>query len=81
VITELFTSMPGSTASRAFAERLGITDPWDFNQPRVDANRVDVAALRQFLTTPHDPAEFLPDLEPFLRLRDKRFDFYFQPNG
>jgi hypothetical protein len=81
VITYLFDYMPGSSTSREFATHLGITDPWDFNQHKIDALRVDLDALRGFLVGLHEPDVYLSDLEFFVRLREKHFDFYFRPNG
>jgi hypothetical protein len=71
----------GSTASRAFASYLGITDPWDFNQHKLVPSNVDVDGLRAFLETLQGSEELMSDLEAFLALRDAGFDFYFRPNG
>ena len=81
VVAFLFSAMPGSSTSHAFAEQLGIDDAWDFNQHKIDPLRVDLDGLRAFLGTLQDSADYLKDIERFVRLRDKKFDFYFRPNG
>jgi len=81
VFVSLFSVMPGSSTSHAFAEQLGIDDAWDFNQHKIEPARVDLDGLRAFLATLHESEEYLPDIERFVRLRDKKFDFYFRPNG
>ena len=81
VFAYLFSVMPGSSTSHTFAGHLGVDDAWDFNQHKIDPARVDLDALRAFLATLHDSADYLPDVERFVRLRDKRFDFFFRPNG
>jgi hypothetical protein len=81
VFSYLFSVMPGSSTSHALAEHLGIGDAWDFNQHKIDPARVDLDALRAFLITQQDAADYLRDVERFVWLRDKNFDFYFRPNG
>jgi hypothetical protein len=80
VFAYLFSVMPGSSTSRAFAEHLGIDDAWDFNQHKIDAGRVDLDALRAFIGPLLGP-DSLADIERFVRLRDKGFEFFFRPNG
>jgi len=81
VFAYLFSVMPGSSTSHAFAEHLGIDNAWDFNQHRIDPAGVDLDRLRAFLGTLQDSADYLKDIERFVRLRDKKFDFFFRPNG
>jgi hypothetical protein len=81
VFAYLFSMMPGSSTSHALAEHLGIGDAWDFNQHKIDPARANLDALRAFLGTLDDSADFLRDVERFIRLRDKNFDFFFRPNG
>ena len=81
VFAYLFSVMPGSSTSHAFAEHFGLDDAWDFNQHKIDPVRVDLDALRAFLGTLEDSAHYLSNVERFVRLRDKKFDFFFRPNG
>ena len=81
VLATLFSMMPGSSSSHAFAAHLGTNDAWDFNDHKIDPARVNLEALREFLATLDDPADYLRDVERFVRLRDKEFEFYFRPNG
>ena len=81
VFAYLFSMMPGSSASQALAAQFGIDDAWDFNQHNIDPARVDLDALRGFLSTLHEPQDYLADIDRFVRLRDKKFDFFFRPNG
>ena len=83
VIAYLFYGrMTGNTASSQFAAYLGITDPWDFNQHKVDPAWVDVDGLCSFLDGFYEDENSLRgDSQSFLRLWEKRFDFYFRPNG
>lgn len=71
VVTYLFDCMPGSSTSREFASHFGISDPWDFNQHKIDPFRVNSDALRRFLVEFHEPDVYLRDLEFFVRLRDR----------
>jgi hypothetical protein len=82
VITYLF-EMPGTSSSYEFARLLGITDPWDFNQHKIDPWRVDLDGLRRFLLGLHelDAEEYMSDLEHFQRLRERQFDFHFRLNA
>jgi hypothetical protein len=81
VIAQLFGITHGSTASREFARCLGITDPWDFNQHKIDPKAIDGDQLRSFVATLHDGDDFIRDLEALLVMRDEGFEFYFRPNG
>jgi len=81
VFAYLFSVMPGSSTSRSFAEKLGIDDAWDFNQHKIDPAGVDLEGLRAFLCTLQDSADYLRDIPRFVRLREKKFDFFFRPNG
>ena len=82
VIAPLFDSMPHSSTSNAFATCVGITDPWDFNQHKIDPWRVDLDGLRRLFTGLYEPdPSFLIDLDHFKLLRARRFDFFFRPNG
>jgi hypothetical protein len=81
VIVDLFGIVEGSSASRQFANLLGISDPWDFNQHRIDPNAVDIDGLRAFVETLAGAAAYARDIERLERLRSAGFDFYFRPNG
>ena len=81
VFAYLFSMMPGSSTSHAFAEHLGIDNAWDFNQHKINPLRVDLDGLREFLGALDESQHYLKDVERFLRLRDKKFEFYFRPNG
>jgi len=84
VITSLFSWMPGSSSSCDFARYLGISDPWDFNQHKIEPSGVDLAGLRSFLETlgnSEDSRDYGSEMLRFVRLRDRGFAFYFVPNG
>ena len=81
VVTCLFAEgMSGTTTSRMLAERLGIDDPWDFNQHEFDPAGVDLDGLRAFLGAMEYAEDYLPDIDRFRRLRDKGFAFFLRPN-
>jgi hypothetical protein len=81
VIAQLFGITHGSSASREFARCLGITDPWDFNQHKINPLAIKREPLRAFFSSLHDGDDFLRDLERLLVMRDEGFEFYFRPNG
>ncbi len=81
VLTTLFSYLPGSSSSREFAGLLGISDPWDFNQHRIDPSRVELDALKRYFATLQDGEQYVEELTQFARLRDAGFEFYFLPNG
>lgn len=81
VLVHLFGIVHGSTASRAFAAALGISDAWDFNQHVIDRDHIDFEQLRRVFATLEDGDDYLPDLDRLRVLRDHGFVFYFEPNG
>lgn len=81
MITTLFGIVEGTSAGRAFAECLGITDPWDFNQHYFDGHKIDVDGIKTLFGTLSGGDEYLEHLERFLILRDHQFRFFYVPNG
>jgi hypothetical protein len=81
VVTELFGITEGSSASSAFASALGITDPWDFNQHKIDSSLINIDQLRKFFKTLAAGAQYEKDMVRFQALLNSGFSFYFQPNG
>jgi hypothetical protein len=89
VIIELFGILEGSSQSRAFAKTLGITDPWDFNQHKIDPSKINLPELCELLA--HIDIEelyrseitdsYLSDIRALEKLKSRGFDFYFRPNG
>ena len=78
VHAQLF-GIDGTEATTEFARLLGISDPWDFNQHRVDPGRIDVGGLRAFLGGLEGSADWLRQVESLVKLRDAGFVFYFRP--
>lgn len=81
VITELFGIVEGSSASKRFASLLGISDVWDFNQHKLDPEKIDAAALRLLFQELDKRDAYVKDLDALLTLRDHGFHFIFRPNG
>jgi hypothetical protein len=83
VVRTLFGIVEGSSASREFARLLGIDDPWDFNQHKIDPDRIDFAALRTHLSTlsEWESGDYPAHLEALVAFACARFDLYFVPNG
>lgn len=78
-ITEvLFGIIEGSSLGREFSTLLGVTDPWDFNQHRLDSSRFDIDGLRRFADTYPD---YRRSVDVLMALRDAGFEFHFRPNG
>jgi hypothetical protein len=71
VITLVFQALT-SRQSHELAECFGV-EAFDFNRHHLNPRAVDVERLRQIF----DPAE----VERFLALRQRGFDFYYRPNG
>jgi len=65
----------GSSQSHELAACFAI-DPWDFNQHKLDPDKVDLGRLRA--TFPEDEQQ---QFASFLVLREACFDFYYLPNG
>lgn len=78
ITCRLFGIMEGSRVSREFSALLGVADPWDFNQHRLQAPMVDAAGLRRFSERYPDYSE---DVEAMLALMDAGFELHFRPEG
>jgi hypothetical protein len=78
VTFRLFGIVEGSTASREFSELLGISDPWDFNQHKVDASKIDFEGLRRWVKRYPD---YQAEVEVLYGLRRAGFEFHFRPEG
>jgi hypothetical protein len=78
VSSRLFGIAEGSSLSREFAAFLGISDPWDFNQHKIDAARIDLAGLRLFGQVYE---EYNGDVTALLALLMAGFEFHFRPEG
>jgi hypothetical protein len=81
IVTTLFGIVEGSSASRQFALCLGISDAWDFNQHKIDPNRIDIAALGRLFQTLSEGESYAKDLNKLLAFRTHGFQFIFRPNG
>jgi hypothetical protein len=81
VVTDLFGIVEGTSASKQFAACFGISDVWDFNQHKIDAEKIDVDRLRSLLQGLSDPERYAKQLEALLALRACGFQFVFRPNG
>ena len=78
VSRRLFGISEGSSLSTEFAGLLGITDPWDFNQHKIDNARIDFAGLRAFVEVYED---YDVDVETLVALHHAGFEFHFRPEG
>ncbi len=78
VVRILFGIHEGSSLSREFACLLGITDPWDFSQHKLDPENVNKEGLAEFVKM-YD--SYKKDFEAFSALIEAKFDFFFMPNG
>lgn len=78
VTCRLFGIAQGSTLSRHFASLLGVSDPWDFNQHRIDRALVDIAGLEAFGEQYPDYESDVQALKVLLRAG---FDVHFRPEG
>ncbi len=78
IIEHLFGIVEGSSLSREFANLLGVSDPWDFNQHKLDTQKFDKAGLKLFVEI-YDDYDY--DLDKLNVLIDAEFEFYFLPNG
>lgn len=74
----LFGITEGSTVSRMFAEHLGITDPWDFNQHRIDNAKINFVGLKEFGIVYDDYADEIKILEALVTAG---FELHFRPEG
>jgi hypothetical protein len=81
VVTTLFGIVEGSSASREFAEALGISNPWDFDQHCLDPSTVDFGRIRKVLSGFSENTEYLRDADRMEALAKHGFEFIFLPNG
>lgn len=81
VVAELFQIVEGTRSSTDFAAHLGITDPWDFNQHKIDPGRIDVDGLKTFFARLAEGDDNMQQLARLLRLREYGFELIFRPNG
>ena len=82
VARELFV-ISGTQLTTEFAKLLGIDDPWDFNQHRLDPRRIRADELRAFLSElgGDDAEDNLKDLDRMLALGKLGFQLLFCPRG
>ncbi|NVM74788.1 hypothetical protein FHW83_000548 [Duganella sp. SG902] len=74
----LFGISEGSSLSREFAELLGIKDPWDFNQHKIENEKINFAGLKNFGEVYDHYADDVVALEV---LADSGFELHFRPEG
>ncbi|MDR2920150.1 MAG: hypothetical protein LBV72_12395 [Tannerella sp.] len=78
ITVRLFGISEGSSLSREFAELLGISDAWDFNQHKIINEKINIEKLRKFVEVYKEYAE---DLNKLIKLKDSGFEFHFRPEG
>ena len=78
VSRRLFGISEGSSLSREFASFLGIQDPWDFNQHKIDVTKVDIVGLQNWAKVYTDYDEHVEILDGLIRAG---FEFHFRPEG
>jgi len=78
ITVRLFGIIEGSSLSRKFAELLGISDAWDFNQHKIINEKINIEGLRKFVETYE---EYADDLDKLIKLKDNGFEFHFRPEG
>lgn len=81
VVIELFGIVEGTQASKQFAACFGISDVWDFNQHKIDPEKIDVDRLRLVLQGFAEWEDYARHLEALLAFRAHGFQFVFRPNG
>lgn len=78
IVIHLFGIAEGSSISREFASYLGVSDPWDFNEHKLDYGNFNIEGLREFVEI-YD--EYSNDLDALIEFSKHGFEFYFLPNG
>lgn len=83
IVSRLFGIMEGTSAGIEFARALGIADPLDFNQHKIQLEKIDFESLEQVLSTlsgwhDDDYAKHLAALKQFAA---HKYDLYFIPNA
>ena len=82
ITVHLFGFTQGSSLSTIFGNCLGITDPWDFNQHKVNSEKIDFEAINKLLMNYcGQDVNLFSDLESLKILNEKGFEFHFRPNG
>jgi hypothetical protein len=81
VVRTLFGIAEGSSASREFARCLGISDPWDFNQHKIDSSRIDFVALQFLFKTLAGGEDYSKDAKALAAFKAAGFQFVFAPCG
>ncbi len=81
IVTTLFGIIEGTNIGAEFAATLGVTDPWDFNQHKIDPGRIDFAALSTLLSPLEDADDYLRQLEALRAFASAGYDLYLLPNG
>jgi hypothetical protein len=81
VVQKLFGIVEGTQVGTEFAQLLGISDPWDFNQHKVDPHSIDFAGLKSLLASREYADEYLSDLDALQAFASAGYDLYFLPNG
>ncbi len=74
----LFGIAEGSSLSREFADILGINDAWDFNQHKIENDRIDFARLKEFGGMYDHYTDDIAALEVFV---NAGFELHFRPEG
>ena len=74
----LFGILEGSSVSTEFATYLGISDPWDFNQHKIDKSKIDFAGLKEFGAAYDSYADEIEILEALAKFG---FELHFRPEG
>jgi hypothetical protein len=78
VVAHILPIHEGSSKSFELASCLGITDPWDFNQHKIDIDKVNVKGLAGLFPALEGMGKYA---DAFVALRDHGFQFIFLPNG
>lgn len=74
----LFGIVEGTSVGQEFASCLGISNGWDFNQHKICIEKINIEALREFVSR---YTEYSEDAETLIVLMEKGFEFHFAPNG
>ena len=78
IITQtLFGVVEGTAAGVEFAACLGIADAWNFNQHKIDNEKIDMEALKEFVGR---YADYEADFRKLAAFRARGFEFHFVPN-
>jgi len=81
VVRKLFGILEGTHVGTEFALALGIDNPWDFNQHKVDPQTIDFDALTTLLSPLEFADDYLKELRALQAFASEGYDLYFLPNG